>query len=87
MNITKAATLKESMAKWLVFNHLPHATTQSTEFREMLQFFDKKFVPFERRTFNDEIDTMFASMIVGIVKLLADNIVHGLAAVSITHDL
>jgi len=55
VNEAKARTLKELMTRWLVFHHLPHETTQTPEFKEMLQFFDKKFVPLHRRTFNDEM--------------------------------
>ena len=83
----KKITINELMTKWMVYNHVPHNVTLNPEFRELMQFLDPKFVPFERRTFIAEMEKMFKSMIKGIVKLLNHNGIPGLVAVSITHDI
>ena len=83
----KAESVKMLMAKWLIYNHLPHSITQTREFKDLMRKFDPTFVPFHRTTFVSVMNDMFNSMIAGIVKLLEENKVYGSQAVSITHDL
>ncbi len=87
MTESRRDTQVQLITKWLVFNHLPHSVTQRDEFKAMIQFFDPNYVPLARRTFLKEVKKMFDQMVDNIIKLLDDEGITGLWAVSITHDI
>ena len=58
--------MRRRQTRWLVYNHVPHHTTQSEEFIDMMTLNNPDFQPIARETFHQCVDDMFEKMVASI---------------------